>query len=95
MTEFIDIHVRKIHGGHVESSSPTRPSEEQSGGDEATTSSSLRGCPECGEELRMAAIIKHCKVKHKVKNGSYKQWEKIEKITKPVLDFQLSVGVIT
>ena len=67
MTEFIDIHVRKIHGGQVESSSPTRPSEEQSGGDEATTSSSLRGCPECGEELRMAAIIKHCKVKHKVK----------------------------
>ena len=65
MTEFIDIHVRKIHGGQVESSSPTLSAAEN-GGDEATTSSSLRGCPECGEEMRMAAIIKHCKVKHKV-----------------------------
>ena len=55
MTEFIDIHVRKIHG--EASLSPSS----------ATAGSDLRGCPECGEELKNSDIIKHCKIKHKVK----------------------------
>jgi len=54
MTEFMENHLKKIHGEtNRKSSSPG-------------LKEGMRGCPECGMELEQDAVIKHCRVKHKV-----------------------------
>ena len=55
MSEFMESHVKKIHPDVASSPGLGHSSRED-----------LRGCPECGEEMKTNAVIKHCRLKHKV-----------------------------
>ena len=55
MKEFLASHMRMEHG-------ETEVTKESSPRDII-----MRACPECGIEMRSDSIIKHCKMKHKVK----------------------------
>jgi len=55
MSEFMDQHLRKIHGETVRKSTSPRPRVLE-----------LRACPECGEEMCAENVVKHCRLKHKV-----------------------------
>ncbi|XP_023338897.1 uncharacterized protein LOC111709457 isoform X2 [Eurytemora carolleeae] len=58
MSEFMENHLRKIHGESTRKSGSPRQ--------QVSDPCILRMCPECSVEMREDCIIKHCRVEHKV-----------------------------